>query len=71
MTLIAEKGGGSFKRIKLLLCQNPLPPIAEAIVAAQAQVLHSNYYTEPYSEPLRSYISESRSSEDECGMSSN
>jgi histidinol-phosphate aminotransferase len=65
MTSIAEKGGGSFKGIKLLLCENPLPPIEEAIVASQAQVPHSNYYTEPYSEPLRSYISESRSSEDE------
>jgi len=59
MTSIAEKGGGSFKGIKLLLCENPLPPIEEAVAAAQAQVPHSNYYTEPYSEPLRSYISES------------
>lgn len=59
MTSIAEKGGGGFEGIKLLLCENPLPPIEEAVAAAHAQVAHSNYYTEPYSEPLRSYISES------------
>jgi histidinol-phosphate aminotransferase len=65
MTSITEKGGGSFKGTKVLVCENPLPPIEEAIVASQTQVPHRNYYTEPYSEPLRSYISESRSSEDE------
>jgi histidinol-phosphate aminotransferase len=53
-----EKGGGSFHGIKLLLCENPLPPIDEAIVAAQAEAAHSNYYTEPYSAPLRQLISE-------------
>jgi histidinol-phosphate aminotransferase len=58
MNTIAEKGGGTFKGIKLLLCENPLPPIDEAIAAAQAEVPHSNYYTEPYSEPLRRLISE-------------
>jgi histidinol-phosphate aminotransferase len=58
MSAIAEKGGGSFKGIKLLLCENPLPPIEEAIAAAQAEVPHSNYYTEPYSAPLRRLISE-------------
>jgi hypothetical protein len=26
MTSILEKGGGAFKGIKLLLCENPLPP---------------------------------------------
>lgn len=58
MSAIAEKGGGSFQGIKLLLCENPLPPIDEAIAAAQAEVPHSNYYTEPYSAPLRRLISE-------------
>ncbi|MGC2048396.1 MAG: histidinol-phosphate transaminase [Gallionella sp.] len=58
MNTIAEKGGGTFQGIKLLLCENPLPPIEEAIAAAQAEVPHSNYYTEPYSAPLRRLISE-------------
>lgn len=58
MTAMAEKGGGTFQGIKLLLCENPLPPIDEAIAAAQAEVPHSNYYTEPYSAPLRRLISE-------------
>ncbi|MEJ2553119.1 MAG: histidinol-phosphate transaminase [Gammaproteobacteria bacterium] len=57
MSAIAEKGGGSFQGIKLLLCENPLPPIDEAIAAAQAEAPHSNYYTEPYSAPLRRVIS--------------
>jgi histidinol-phosphate aminotransferase len=57
MNTIAEKGGGTFQGIKLLLCENPLPPIDEAIAAAQAVVPHSNYYTEPYSAPLRRLIS--------------
>ncbi len=29
MTSAHEKGGGSFHGIKLLLCENPLPPIDE------------------------------------------
>jgi histidinol-phosphate aminotransferase len=58
MTSQAEKGGGTFKGIKLLLCENPLPPIEEAIAAARAEVPHSNYYTEPHSAPLRKLISE-------------
>ena len=58
MNTIAEKGGGTFQGIKLLLCENPLPPIEEAITAAQAEVPHSNYYTEPYSDPLRRLISQ-------------
>jgi histidinol-phosphate aminotransferase len=58
MSAIAEKGGSTFQGIKLLLCENPLPPIDEAIAAAQAEVPHSNYYTEPYSAPLRKLISE-------------
>ena len=57
MSIVSEKGGGSFQGIKLLLCENPLPPIDEAIAAAQAEAPHSNYYTEPYSAPLRQLIS--------------
>ncbi len=52
----AEKGGGTFQGIKLLLCENPLPPIEEAILAAQAEAPRGNYYTEPYSAPLRRMI---------------
>jgi histidinol-phosphate aminotransferase len=54
-----EKGGSAFEGIKLLLCENPLPPLDEAIAAAQAEAQHGNYYTEPYSEPLRRFLSES------------
>jgi histidinol-phosphate aminotransferase len=53
-----EKGGGAFEGIKLLLCENPLPPLEEAIAAAKAELSRSNYYTEPYSAPLRQLISE-------------
>ena len=58
MTSILEKGGGTFTGIKLLLCENPLPPIEAAIAAAQAEVPRSNYYTEPYSAPLRRLIAQ-------------
>lgn len=58
MTSLSEKGGGTFSGIKLLLCENPLPPIDEAIAAAQTEVARSNYYTEPYSAPLRQLISQ-------------
>ena len=53
MSTVSEKGGGGFAGIKLLLCENPLPPIDEAIAAAQAEVPRSNYYTEAHSAPLR------------------
>jgi histidinol-phosphate aminotransferase len=53
-----EKGGGSFEGIKLLLCENPLPPIEEAIEAAREEVARSNFYTEPYSAPLRRMLAE-------------
>jgi len=59
MTSIAEKGGGTFEGIKLLLCENPLPPLEEAVAAARTEVPRSNYYTEPHSGPLRRFISES------------
>jgi len=49
----SEKGGGSFAGIKLLLCENPLPPMEEAIAAARAELPRSNYYTEAHSAPLR------------------
>jgi histidinol-phosphate aminotransferase len=58
MSAKAEKGGGTFQGIKLLLCENPLPPIDEAIAAAQAELPHGNYYTEAHSAPLRRLISE-------------
>ncbi len=57
MSTKAEKGGGSFEGIKMLLCENPLPPLEEAIAAAQAVLPRSNFYTEPYSAPLRQFLS--------------
>lgn len=57
MTSRSEKGGGEFAGIKLLLCENPLPPIEEAIAAAQAEVPRSNFYTDAWSAPLRRLIS--------------
>jgi histidinol-phosphate aminotransferase len=56
MTSRAEKGAAGFEGLKLLLCENPLPPIDEAIVAAQAEVPRGNFYTEAYSAPLRRLI---------------
>lgn len=66
MNALAEKGGGTFHGIKLLLCENPLPPLEEAIAAAQDEVPHSNYYTEPYSAPLRHLISEQLNVPERC-----
>ncbi|MFP4610454.1 MAG: histidinol-phosphate aminotransferase family protein, partial [Thiohalophilus sp.] len=59
MTSILEKGGSTFEGIKLLLCENPLPPLDEAIARAQTEVPRGNYYTEPYSAPLRRFIADS------------
>jgi histidinol-phosphate aminotransferase len=56
MSSILEKGGAGFEGVKLLLCENPLPPLDEAIAAAQAEVPRSNYYTEAYSAPLRDWL---------------
>lgn len=53
-----EKGGATFQGIKMLLCENPLPPLAEAIAAAQAELRYGNYYTEAYSGPLRRLLAE-------------
>jgi histidinol-phosphate aminotransferase len=58
MTSRAEKGAAGFEGLKLLLCENPLPPIDEAIAAAQAEAPRGNFYTEAYSAPLRRLISE-------------
>jgi histidinol-phosphate aminotransferase len=58
MSARSEKGGGAFEGIKLLLCENPLPPIDEAIEAARAELARSNYYTEPFSAPLRRLLAE-------------
>lgn len=57
MDVILEKGGGTFQGIRLQLCENPLPPLDEAIAAAKAQVHLSNLYTEAFSAPLRRLIS--------------
>lgn len=51
-----EKGGADFDGVKLLLCENPLPPIEAAIEAAADELPRSNHYTEPYSEPLRELL---------------
>jgi histidinol-phosphate aminotransferase len=58
MQSLIEKGGATFEGLKLLLCENPLPPIDEAIAAAQAEAPRGNYYTEPYSAPLRRLIAD-------------
>jgi histidinol-phosphate aminotransferase len=58
MTSKAEKGAAGFEGLKLLLCENPLPPIEEAIAAAQAAAPQGNFYTEAYSAPLRRLIAE-------------
>ncbi|MDY0012232.1 MAG: histidinol-phosphate transaminase [Rhodocyclaceae bacterium] len=58
MKSVIEKGGGSFSGIKLLLWENPLPPLDEAVVAACAEVPHSNYYTEAHSAPLRRLLAQ-------------
>jgi len=56
MTSRLEKGAGSFPGISLRLCENPLPPIEEAVAAAQAEAPRGNHYTEAYSAPLRALI---------------
>jgi histidinol-phosphate aminotransferase len=58
MTALMEKGGGGFEGLKLLLCENPLPPLDEAIVAARVELPRSNHYTDAYSAPLRRLIAE-------------
>jgi histidinol-phosphate aminotransferase len=58
MTSKLEKGGGSFTGIKLLLCENPLPPLDEAIEAARAELPRSNHYTDAHSAPLRRLLAD-------------
>jgi histidinol-phosphate aminotransferase len=58
MSSRTEKGGADFEGLQLLLCENPLPPLDEAIEAARAEVARSNHYTEAYSAPLRRMIAE-------------
>lgn len=58
MNYISEKGGDPFKGIRLLLCENPLPPLDEAIEAAKKELPFSNFYTEPFSGKLRRLISQ-------------
>jgi histidinol-phosphate aminotransferase len=58
MTSRLEKGGGTFTGIELLLCENPLPPLDEAIDAARAELTRSNYYIEPHSAPLRRLLAQ-------------
>jgi histidinol-phosphate aminotransferase len=53
-----EKGGFPLEGINLALCENPLPPIDEAIEAAKAEAPLSNHYTEPYSGKLKEKISD-------------
>jgi histidinol-phosphate aminotransferase len=52
-----EKGGFPLAGINLALCENPLPPLDEAIEAARAEAPMSNHYTEPYSRKLKDRIS--------------
>ena len=53
-----EKGGGQFEGISLLLCENPLSPIEEAVDAAAAELPESNHYTEAHSDPLRDRLAD-------------
>lgn len=52
-----EKGEKLFKGINLTFCENPFPPIEEAIEAAKKELKRSNFYTEPYSMRLKEEIS--------------
>lgn len=53
-----EKGGLPEKGINLALCENPLPPLDEAIEAARNALPKCNHYTEPYSQKLKERISD-------------
>ena len=53
-----EKGGFPLEGINLALCENPLPPLEEAIEAMRKEARISNHYTEPYSLKLKEKISE-------------
>ena len=58
MNYVSEKGGDPFKGVRLLLCENPLPPLDEAISAAKEELPYSNFYTEPFSGKLRRIIAQ-------------
>mgnify|MGYP001155750750 CR=1 FL=1 len=58
MNYISEKGGNPFKGVRLLLCENPLPPLDEAILAAKEELPYSDFYTEPFSGDLRKIIAQ-------------
>ncbi|MDI6789964.1 MAG: histidinol-phosphate transaminase [Thermodesulfobacteriota bacterium] len=53
-----EKGGFPLEGINLALCENPLPPIDEAIERAKKEIHLGNHYTEPYSWKLKERISD-------------
>ena len=55
---VAEKGGAGFEGITMLLCENPLSPLPQAVDAAAAVLPRSNHYTEPHSAPLRAALGE-------------
>ena len=61
-----EKGGAGVEGVKLLLCENPLAPIEEAIEAARDELPQSNHYTEPYSAPLRELLGDRIGVPTEC-----
>lgn len=50
--------GKSHNEINLTLCENPLPPIDEAMEAAKRTIPSGNYYTEKSSPRLKERISE-------------
>lgn len=52
----AEKGDAGFDGIRLLLCENPLPQMDEAIAVATSELPRSNLYTEPHTESLRGLL---------------
>jgi histidinol-phosphate aminotransferase len=54
----SEKEGFPPGGINLALCENPLPPLEEAIEAARNEMPLSNHYTEPYSSKLRNAVSQ-------------
>jgi histidinol-phosphate aminotransferase len=54
----SEKGGFPAGGINLALCENPLPPLDEAVEAARNEMPLSNHYTEPYSSKLKDAISQ-------------
>jgi histidinol-phosphate aminotransferase len=52
-----EKGGFPLEGINLALCENPLPPLDEAVQAAKNELPLCNHYTEPHSWKLLEKIS--------------